>query len=1771
MGKNRHGAKEKGIQNMKSRDYISKACFLLLAFILTVGIRKRENMFQASASSPKKEQNFQVKKEGIEISEVTVIYGQVLELFYEGNMGEVSVSGAEKVQLDTENHRLLLSYDQRYADQKAYVEITSSETEEYLEKTIQMPITYKKRRLKITKISAPEKIYDKTKKASIQEFSLEGLAACDLEEIVKESVCIQGEYEDDQAGIQKGVAVTAAFQGEKWRDKYELEEVEPITGTILPKTVRLTVSGDYSAPYTEFDENAMREEVSVGYKKEDVIQGDEKEIASMPLPKAAIMGEIPRVEDGQPCMTAKEGLSVIGIETGEFEKQKGESYWKQIQTEGNYQFIFYEQSKANLIITPQKIDLTFIRHKKSSGTFQDSQVPEIFWMGQGGTLRMEPGDKKHYEYVAHGSQKKNLTDKGLEYEEVDGDLFIYLRAKQPSNGIALEPDARIYSQGLQIQVNQDSAAPRAEISIGLEDVPKTEAANDVTFGVFDQKVGKARVRIEDYGEDQQKKRGSGVASVSYTVWEFKEDQDTPEQIREKMAESLWKPLAYREGEEILIEEYVTSLPRECNYAVLVKTVDHVGNCMVYCSSGAIADITPPAIDIQLEGQKKGDDLYCGDVNALVTVTDPVSGKKRNVFSGLEKVTYQIIRNGEIQESGSFKEQGIDGTLKNVRLRDISKRAKATKSIPIRKEYNSNDIRIKVEAKDQAGNTFSCSKSLKIDISPPEVSISFQSRAKPQNEIYFSSNRRAIVTVRERNFDPQEVKFYLKREDQPSGVYTLSQLEKQLGIRTRWVDSQEEVKDEKKHTDDRIHRAEILFQGEDRYEFAVARCRDLAEWEHSGTRYQKKKDPANQTFVIDKTAPILQVVYVSGKEEIKPGKSEKKRVYRNKTITANIAVLEHNFSSQKKKARVSVQAKLEARDSGKKAKIPDVNQVLKNPGLWTSHGDRNQITLRFTQDSNYAFSMECTDLAGNRAVYKKAYFTVDKTKPAGTISIGDLGEWKNFHSKAAFGIFQRKRQKVTLTGQDDTSKIKQISYYKSERVLKKSQVKKIRTWKRADSFWIKPQEQAMIYARIEDLAGNVTYISSEGVVLDDIKPTLNLLVASEKPVSGIFNGDVKVNISVADSVSGCANSGLSSVSYQVWNQDKMTQSGSFDEILSAEATPVDRLNSNITIDSEKNNSNKVRIKVTAVDNAGNASSKEENLKIDVTSPKISIVYEESDSGINGFYNHSRIAKITIRERNFDPEKVSFSIKSKNGEKPVIRSWNISPQAGRSDEARNTCTISFHQDGDYEFTLNCTDQAGNKGDYGQTDVFTIDKTAPKIIVTYDENEKRNQRYYSEKRRATVTIKERNFQERDVKVLITAKSDGKEAEAPVIGTFRKNGDIHTAVICFEKDADYAFSIACKDRAGNESVSGKTQRFTVDTKRPDIAFFGMKKSNNGKVAPVITFMDENLDADGWEITLEGYTHPIKKVTGKISIIGKGQSILLEDFPYTKEADDIYTLRARASDKAGNRREASCTFSVNRFGSVYTMDQNTKNLLETYYSNKIEDVRIRETNVDALIFKEITCSRDGEVITLREGEDYTVEEKKHSDGWKVYDYRIFKETFQKEGAYAINLYSEDGADNRSSNQAKGKELAFVIDKTAPTLVITGVENNRQYQKESVEITVDAKDNIQLESVKIEAWTEGEKDPRIYEFTGSQLQKDYGVIKKKIASADQWQILKISAIDRAGNTGETKELRILITRNLWIQFYRNKPLFYGAMAGIFIIISITANRWKRRIRKKKVV
>ena len=146
---------------------------------------------------------------------------------------------------------------------------------------------------------------------------------------------------------------------------------------------------------------------------------------------------------------------------------------------------------------------------------------------------------------------------------------------------------------------------------------------------------------------------------------------------------------------------------------------------------------------------------------------------------------------------------------------------------------------------------------------------------------------------------------------------------------------------------------------------------------------------------------------------------------------------------------------------------------------------------------------------------------------------------------------------------------------------------------------------MIYFRAEDYAGNYTYVSSNGMVVDKTAPQITLIpdVANE---NGYYNKNVNVNVKVDEMSSNC--SGIKNVHYEVRNGNEVTKSGNlynFDVKNPTKSQLEQKVSDNITVDAEKNNSDNVEVIVTAVDNAGNPSENSVVLNINKTNPTISV--------------------------------------------------------------------------------------------------------------------------------------------------------------------------------------------------------------------------------------------------------------------------------------------------------------------------------------------------------------------------------------------------------------------------------------------------------------------------------------------------------------------------------------------------------------------------------------
>ena len=809
-------------------------------------------------------------------------------------------------------------------------------------------------------------------------------------------------------------------------------------------------------------------------------------------------------------------------------------------------------------------------------------------------------------------------------------------------------------------------------------------------------------------------------------------------------------------------------------------------------------------------------------------------------------------------------------------------------------------------------------------------------------------------------------------------------------------------------------------------------------------------------------------------------------------------------------------------------------------------------------------------------------------------------WDRFVEAITFGLFSNHNETAVSSGSDEGSGIKSIQYVVKRESLTETELRNMDADGKID--WttenygegvaaealeetLSPNRQCVVYAKITNYAERVSYLSSDGFILDNIAPEVTVTVLNPGDAeNGIFNEDVRLRIDVTDPKAGETCAGLREVWYEITAAGNVNESGQGNWLLNGEET----FSQEITVDADTYNSNDVRVTACAADRADNEGTAQAiPLQIDVTAPSISVSWDLNDPANGRYYNATRTATVTITDRNFDPNRTELSITNTDGAPASIGGWTVSQDMGVSDSASAVCQVSFPEDGDYTFTLNAVDLAGNSTAYGQTDEFTIDKTAPVITVAYDNNDARHGNYYKESRTAAVTINEHNFDAASVQTAITASLEGQGIAAPSLGGFSGSGDVHTATVVYDADGEYTFDIQYTDLAGNPAQEYIPDHFTVDLTAPQVNIFDIvdQSANRDRVAPGVEYTDINYDPEGVEITLTGANSGDANVESSISSIENGQRIQYSDFARTEEMDDLYTLTAKITDLAGNLTEKAVRFSVNRYGSVFVLDEASHEWLHQggaayRYANQETEIGVMEINVDEIDAYSIAVDRDGELKNLEEGSEFEVEKTRNEAAWRVNYYHIKAENFAEEGNYDVTITSRDKAANQVNNQTVKKSdgalpIEFTIDKTAPTVVVSGIENGGRYMADSRNMMLDVKDNLALDTVSI---TVGDGEPEI--IRAEELREADGIISRPISSSDRYQTVRITAADAAGNVlgqeapgdeGVDIILSVLITSNIMIQFFMNKPLFYGTIIGLLALLVLIVILIKRKRRQDPIV
>ncbi len=133
--------------------------------------------------------------------------------------------------------------------------------------------------------------------------------------------------------------------------------------------------------------------------------------------------------------------------------------------------------------------------------------------------------------------------------------------------------------------------------------------------------------------------------------------------------------------------------------------------------------------------------------------------------------------------------------------------------------------------------------------------------------------------------------------------------------------------------------------------------------------------------------------------------------------------------------------------------------------------------------------------------------VDITAPVGTVTVG-TNTWTEFLNTITFGLFFKETQTVTIEASDIGSGLREIGYYISDTPLSLDQVKTLgdRWMVYEEAISITPDSERVIYARILDNAGHISYRSSDGLIVES---TLPVIIGVED--GGTYYGDQTITV------------------------------------------------------------------------------------------------------------------------------------------------------------------------------------------------------------------------------------------------------------------------------------------------------------------------------------------------------------------------------------------------------------------------------------------------------------------------------------------------------------------------------------------------------------------------------------------------------------------------------------------------------------------------------------
>ena len=847
----------------------------------------------------------------------------------------------------------------------------------------------------------------------------------------------------------------------------------------------------------------------------------------------------------------------------------------------------------------------------------------------------------------------------------------------------------------------------------------------------------------------------------------------------------------------------------------------------------------------------------------------------------------------------------------------------------------------VDAAGNASQTLACAFTL--DATAPVCEVKFlhdASHAEEREGAYYRTPRLAVVRLREHNWDDRR------------------------SLDLRYVTEDGEV-----HP---IDAAKFESVGEDWYECRVEFRKDDAYQlfvDVVDVAGNKMAPYATEPFVIDTTNPAIRVSYTGGDPH--------SGSYYAGARVATITVTEHNWGSDD---HFGVDVEIRDASPGYAPERSGWSQPN------AAKPDEHVLTVRCGKDGRYTLRVRGRDLAGREALGAGSIgfedsFVIDAEAPEVEVSFHpssyvEFGGVKYLRDVLEVPVVVRDRNldasKARLTCDLlDAAGDDRIAWV-VENPDAEGRIARRKTLRFGHGRHVSPTIDVV------DLAENATRVEGEGFVVDLRAPLIQRVSTSVLPAAvhegemGGQRGEVQFFDQATQVVFDVADEfGIEGAS--LYDPD-----GEYDL---AEEVERGCTQARVTVqlaessDSHASDAFERNIVFTVVDIAGNrrswtldrkgevvaqeawedgapmlnGSGEPVALVQDGVSPMVAIDGVESGS----MSSQTQVARVSVMESNFSylqtfrPQDVVVRVTSRDALPEGARRQDevIAAQFDGSDPLWSY-EREFATDGHYSLEASIVDIAGHESNHVEIGEFCVDKTPPKITVTWDHDLDEAHAvggtyYFKTLREATVAVHEHNFRPDDY--VVDAGGIG------VVSSWRDaGGDTHMCTVSYAQEAKNChLAVRGRDPAGNDAQGYEQAHFTIDLTPPTAQVLNVtgprgERAFAGEVVPALAFGDGddgNFDAGpkGWTYRMEGVRlaneasrFDLERFGQREETTSDGATVLFGDLgkrpseegAYDVSFDDVYTITASACDLAGNQSTpVRATFSVNRFGSNFFVE----------------------------------------------------------------------------------------------------------------------------------------------------------------------------------------------------------------------------------------------------------